>query len=217
MSTPIPVGATFEATHAASVEKEVRCEKCQAEYVYWMRRSATGHGMSLLFADNEGARDRAASRAEASVRRKLERGCDVVPCPACGWIQAHMLPKARRAHRAWMRMASLVLFILGALVFLPIAVGQSIPPSASPPVVLGLFAAMGLCCGAAVVLLVAKFILSWRYDPNADDEASRLRLGRMRAALRQELDKSKVVKPRTTRSGRQIRPAQPNSPENAPL
>jgi len=32
----------------------------------------------------------------------LEIGIEVIPCPACGWYQSNMIPKARRRHRRWM-------------------------------------------------------------------------------------------------------------------
>lgn len=81
----IPYGMDYTAHLSGSILKMVRCEQCAQDYVYVLTRSAEGQGRSLLFLDNEGARERAASRAERRLREKLERSCDPVPCLHCGW------------------------------------------------------------------------------------------------------------------------------------
>jgi len=52
---PVPVGRRFTANLSESRPKAVNCEKCQTEFVYFMKRSASGSGSSLLFLDNQGA------------------------------------------------------------------------------------------------------------------------------------------------------------------
>lgn len=197
MSIPIPYGSSFEARETAGVQKDVRCEKCQAEYVYWMTRSATGRSSSLLFINMDGARERAEVRAAESLQRKLSEGCDVVPCPACGWVQEQMILKARRDYWPWMPKVKTALYILIA-VFFALTVGLwNMGNPRSPSFLVVSAAALGICVAVAVALAIAKSILSARYDPNAADQESRIRLGQTRALLREELEKQRAqAKPR---------------------
>ncbi|HYT88708.1 MAG TPA: hypothetical protein VEL76_08370 [Gemmataceae bacterium] len=168
--------------------------------------------------DNQGAQGRAASRAEAALRYKLEIAYDVVPCPACGWIQQHMFPKARRAFRAWMRQLGVILLFLFMLVALPAAVIVAhLRPGPAPVIIFGVIAATVLCGIAAVTLLIGKVIQSNRYDPNGTDQESRIREGRSRGLLREELEKNAPASGACRRRfRRRTRPEDPLSEEPAP-
>src|SRR5262249_47581424 len=84
---PIPYALTYKTTLRGRVPKLVRCEKCSFEYVYLLEMTVAGEGTSLLFLDNEGARQRSAAQAESALQQNLAQGCEVVPCPACGLVQ----------------------------------------------------------------------------------------------------------------------------------
>lgn len=92
----IPIGRSYTATVQGSVLKSNRCEKCGAEYVYEIERSATGSGSSLLFLDNDGAEERAATSARDKLYDKLESAVDAVACPSCGWYQRDMARHLKR-------------------------------------------------------------------------------------------------------------------------
>jgi hypothetical protein len=110
----IPIGNQYEYAHSASIRKEVVCEHCECRYGYEMTRSARSTGNSILWLDNEGARERARTRAIRRVERSLEQSCDLVPCPDCGWYQRDMVGKIRLRR----------IVILTALALIPaIAVG----------------------------------------------------------------------------------------------
>jgi hypothetical protein len=189
MVIPIPYGMDYTSTMTGAVLKLVRCEQCGVEYVYRLQRTASGTGSSLLFLDNQGAGDRASTRAEGELQGKLERGVDLVPCPSCGWIQEHMFPRARRAHRRWM-------LITGAwLTFglLPIAFIGGIANGASgdPPAIPWPVFSVGLSVLAVLGfgLMIAKVVLARRYDPNSQNVEIRKRLGQARGILREQLEK----------------------------
>jgi hypothetical protein len=78
---PIPYGKRYTANLTGATLKPVRCEKCYVEYVYRMDRAGSGSGTSLLFLENQGARDRATQRAASELRGLLRWDCDAVPCP----------------------------------------------------------------------------------------------------------------------------------------
>ncbi len=187
---PIPIPCVdFEATDSAGILKDVRCEQCQAGYVYWMTRSATGRSTSILFIDMKVAQERAAVRAAESLQRKLEKGCEVVPCPACGWIQEQMIAKARRDYWPWWPNVRSALYVLIAVFFALTMVFWYMRTPAAPAIVFGAPAALGICVLVAVALPITRSILSARYDPNAADQESRILLARTRALLREELEK----------------------------
>jgi hypothetical protein len=189
MVIPIPYGMSYSSTMSGAVLKLVRCEHCRAEYVYKMERVATGEGSSFLFLDNEGAASRASSEAQEVLRRKLEQGVDLVPCPACGWYQKNMLPKARRKYGNWMLNTGACL----ALSVIPVAcLGGLFNGSRQerPWIPWSLFFAGLIALGVlGVVLMTAKFILAGRYDPNNQDVETRKQLGRARGMLREEFDR----------------------------
>jgi hypothetical protein len=179
----------YTSTASGAVLKLVRCEQCAAEYVYQMQRTATGGGTSLLFLDNEGAADRAAARAEQSLQRKLERGVDLVPCPACGWYQQTMFVKARRQYRRWMLYAGLCL-TLGLIPVSFIGAVINAGPRDVPKIPWPLyFAGVLVLAAVGIALIVAKFILAARYDPNKQDVEHRKRVGQERALLRKDFER----------------------------
>jgi hypothetical protein len=194
MFIPLPLSLqwTYSVTVNGAVDKTVRCESCHAEYVYRLERSATGSGTSrVLFIDKEEATEQAAAIAQYALRRELQEGIDLVPCPACGWYQSNMITKGRDQHCAWM-------WLLGVLLtagLLPLAMlGLLInclrcpysPPNIPGDVMLAGLVILGL---DGVSLLVARSILAGRYDPNSDDPEARIQLGRSRAMLREEFDR----------------------------
>ncbi|HEX3150872.1 MAG TPA: hypothetical protein VHR66_22530 [Gemmataceae bacterium] len=188
MSIPIPYAMEYTSTMSGSVLKLVRCEQCETEYVYQLERTAEGQGTSFLFTDNEGASARASSRAEETLRRKLERGVDLVPCLACGWYQQDMIPRARREHRRWM-------FNVGACLtvgLIPVAIfggiinaGRFGEPAIPWPVFVAILVVLATI---GIGLMVAKFIGARTYDPNGQDVETRKQLGQARAVLRADLE-----------------------------
>jgi hypothetical protein len=188
----VPLDWIYTATASGAVLKTVRCESCQAEYVYRLERTCTGSGTSrVLFFDKAGATERALAAAQKELRRSLRDGFDVVPCPTCGWYQQYMVHQARRQRFDWM----LLLGVLLTAGLLPLGMlGLLINSGASPPrppvipwdAMLAGFVLLAL---VGTTLLVARPILAGRYDPNNDDLVERLQRGRSRAVLRAEFNR----------------------------
>jgi hypothetical protein len=189
MVIPIPYGMKYTSTVGGTVVKLVHCESCQGEYVYQMARKASGSGSSFLFNDNEDAAARAAAYAEQALLQKLNAGVDVVPCPACGWVQRHMVPKARRLHCRWMfhvgvgLTAGLIPLAMFGGIFNGISrAGPTIP-----------WPVFGACLVAlfllGIGLIIGKAVLASRYDPNTTDVETRKQQGQWRAMLRQDYER----------------------------
>src|SRR4051794_36030586 len=99
---PIPYGQKYTTTLRGRVPKLVKCEQCSLEYVYHLSRSARGEGTSFLFLNNEGAQSSAEGEARARLLAALMKACEPVPCPGCGHVQQHMVPRARQLRHRWM-------------------------------------------------------------------------------------------------------------------
>jgi hypothetical protein len=189
MHVDIILGYKYSATLTGAVLKLVRCESCQVEYVYQMKRTGTGSGVSPLFLDNHGAHGRAAERAEKDLHARLEREVDSVPCPACGWYQSEMLPKARRDHGGWMRTVGLVLLIVAFITGM-VAYSASMGPEVNRAWDVWSFGAAALVGGSVgAALLATKAYRSSRYDPNSADREDRIRAGQNRAVHKEEWEK----------------------------
>jgi hypothetical protein len=190
----IPYGMDYTATVTGSTAKLVSCEQCQVEYVYKLQRTATGSGSSLLFVDNEGARNRASSRAGAKLDQVLDRAVDLVPCPACGWYQKNMVAKARRLHRQWLVYLGIGLMVglipLGFIILLIVnsANHRQIDDPVVPVPIMAAIA--GFIVLVAFGLMIARARLARSYDPNNDDVEARKRLGKERAVLRADLERA---------------------------
>jgi hypothetical protein len=181
----IPIGVNYTSIGRDTAIKQVKCEQCDSEYVYQMTRSAQGSGLSLFFADNEGAQERAAQRAQEAVREKLLTSCDPVPCPACGWYQQYMVPRARYLRYKWMGTAALsaplVAIILMVVAGFLTALHAPTPPRVPFLAVLLAWVLVGLSLTAAPGFLFARSIIRRRYDPNLEDVDRRKKLGQDRA------------------------------------
>lgn len=101
MGIPIPYGTDYSLELTGSLMKPCRCEACDEEYLYQVERSSTGKGTSLLWLDNQGAKERAAASARQQLQAELEKAVDPVHCPSCGWLQSGMVAqlKNRRLYR----------------------------------------------------------------------------------------------------------------------
>jgi hypothetical protein len=188
----VPYGMDYTTTTRGSMLKLAACEQCQAEYVYRLERMATGTGSSLLFVDNEGARNRSASRAERRLNQILDRAVDPVPCPACGWYQKAMVAKARRLHRRWMlQLGGGLLVGLIPIGLIAVAINSGTEHRNGVPLItwtllVGIFATLALMC---LGLMIGKVVLARGYDPNNQDVEARKQLGKARATLRADLER----------------------------
>jgi hypothetical protein len=174
-------------TLTGRVPKFVACEQCAFEYVYLLEKTAVGEDVTnVLFL--AGADKRASADAEARLRQALEASCEVVPCPACGHVQEHMVQRARKLRHRWM---------VPAAVFILVAAGFMLGSSAITMLVAvltdRLFGMPSLLGGAGAVaamigiaLLRLKRLWANRHNPNDEPVATRKQQGNELAVSRQE-------------------------------
>lgn len=177
MIIPIPYGMEYTATVEGRVFKFVRCEKCNSEFAYEMKREGSGSGTAILFVKNQGARERASAKAQAELSSRLQNECDPVPCPECGCYQEHMIPVIRRNFQFWMTVSGLFLLLGGFILFLWF-VGAGLSGDPSNNAWAGLYgkiaAALG---GAGVAFLLLRYLWARTLKPNVGDPEIRKQLG----------------------------------------
>jgi hypothetical protein len=100
--------ATASHTARGSAVKTVRCEACHCQYAYRLSREAVGTSSDFLVADAQAAKQNASDE----LRKLLERECDPVPCPTCGWYQRNMVRRARQLRYRPLGIATEVLFVI---------------------------------------------------------------------------------------------------------
>lgn len=194
----IPTGRSYTVTLKGSVLKVVECDECGAEYAYTLQRTAKGYGFSPLFVANSWAKSRASLEANAALNSKLQRAVDVVPCPRCGHVQKHMLSLARMQHMRWMLVlgASLAAVSIAALLLFGLIedmLATVLPQPIPWPTFLALFGSIGLL---GLGFISAQLIIAGLYDPNQEDEESRIRRGRKRARLLTDAEIARAKKTR---------------------
>lgn len=183
----IPYALTYSTSVFGCMPKLVRCEKCDMEYVYILEATAAGEGTSYLFTDNEGARKRSAAQAQAALQKSLDQGCEPVPCPACGTIQQHMLPRARELRFQWMRTWGLIgLGIAGLLTLISIKVSWDGESMVRTPLNIFLWIATGAAFLFGFGMLERWNQQSSRYDPNQEPVEMRKRRGQMFSVSKEE-------------------------------
>lgn len=176
----IPYAVVFKATVHGSVPKLVECEQCQFEYVYVVTRTAEAEQTSSLFFDT-GGREEAEQRAAAYLQEGLDQACEVVPCPKCGWVQEHMVERARELHHLWLEYLARGLVLTGAFSASAAVLAIVIDLLANDlqitwvSIVPGLVTAVGLGCG--IPLWVYRRRLARRYHPNNLSLDKRKRMG----------------------------------------
>jgi hypothetical protein len=188
----IPYALTFTTSMRGRASKHVSCENCSFEYVYIMEATASGEGTSLLFLDNTGARQRAAERAGAALHEHLAQGCEVVPCPPCGAVQQHMLPRARELHLRWMRKTGLIVFAVAGILSIPATVYALVDlmNTGFTALTIGAVLVVVFLVGLGGALIIQRRRLCRRYDPNRLPIEDRKRLGQQLAVSKEDFLKT---------------------------
>jgi hypothetical protein len=171
----------------------VLCEQCGRPYGYALTRSVGVQTTRAVWESVEAARKTAFRQARRSLDRILDRECDPVPCPECGWLQKKMLTAARREHFGALPWSATFAFILaGIVLFLLLAYTILVEDLALKPARWGPEGAAGLGLSFVLLLLcgggawlVHRVRRMW-FDPNSIPVEERIERGRERALTWEE-------------------------------
>jgi hypothetical protein len=172
------------ASEKGQTTKAVRCEQCGRSYVYELKRTGEGSANTLF----GGGYTVAAQRAAENLQQSLDVGIELVPCPACGWYQSSMFPKARRLHGRWMlnlgaclTIGLIPVTIIGGLIN---HINEEKGNASIPwPIFVGGLVVLFIL---GIGMFVGKFVFAGAYDPNDRDVEARRQLGQSRAILLSE-------------------------------
>jgi hypothetical protein len=161
-----------------------RCEKCGVEYVYFISGITEDFGADDITAFGRYVASSQHTAGSDRVERLVRKACAIVPCPACGLIQANMVRQSRKARRRWMIKLTYILAAAGVIFWL----GTRLTASRSEDNVSGaslesLIFSVGFYAVIAVLIIVPllRFWLNRRYDPNSQRAEERLTLGQSKA------------------------------------
>ena len=175
----------------AQAIREVKCENCQAEFFYFLERSATGQGTSFYGLDKEGARERSKQRAADRLQHNLEKAFELVPCPRCFVYQTEMANFLKRSHLMWLNLLGIGMITVGLLILLSFCFinnDEKENQSTAILVRLGFFVLM-VTVGIALIFVRQGFANS--HNPNLSDINARKKLALERAMLKADLQPGK--------------------------
>jgi hypothetical protein len=189
---PIPIVWTkYTATARGRAVKRVPCENCSTEYVYLLEREGEGTGTSVYLL-NAGAGDHAASAAKDTLQQYLENDFDPIPCPVCGHYQRYMFPKLYDGGPTWVpitRLIAVAVVCLSAVGAVYWGITYLREPSEYALVRLAVSSALLAVFGLfAFGLGAVERSQAQRFNPNTEDQQSRIEKGRSRAVTRAEFE-----------------------------
>jgi hypothetical protein len=115
----IYAGKSFTATQTGSRTVPVHCEKCQTEFFYDLVRQGTGQASAPYYIGQRGAQRRAEKAAAKALAKKLARDSELVPCPACHWINESLAISFRKMRLRWIVTSAVVLsFVIFLITFI---------------------------------------------------------------------------------------------------
>lgn len=156
----------FATSMSGSINKQVHCENCGADYVFELSRHVSGSAGIGPRTDSEEAREASGFAATRNLHKTLHRAIEPVACPKCGWLQADMVAHVKKHHKRWLNKLSLTLAAIGVgtgLLFAPIVTH----PGAEPALYVLMAIAAGLCV-IAVAFMFLRIALAHKLDPNAN-------------------------------------------------
>jgi hypothetical protein len=194
---PVPVfWQHYTATAHGSGVKMVPCENCSTEYVYILQREVSGTSSGLFPLGGQGTADRAKAAADDTLKDILENDFDPVPCPVCGHYQRYMFPKMVESKGLGLLIIRLILLASGCFVALgsvryTIAYVQN--PNEESPTPLVVAWSIALLLGLISLGLSLRESYRFRnFDPNRQDQQTRIALGRNRAITWAEFEKVRM-------------------------
>jgi hypothetical protein len=160
---PMVVTRRYSVSVEGAAWKPVRCERCQTQWAYQVKRQFTGQGVSPYMLDNDGAQQRARTAAHKGLEHALQNAREDIPCPRCLNYQADMALRLKKAKYGWLLALGIVGIFLAATfsaVLLDPKTGLALPLA---------LALILVGVGGSIGLLVLRVKLMGGYDPNAEE------------------------------------------------
>lgn len=108
-------GKVFTATACGNRPKQVVCEKCGARFQYKLSRLGTGSALAPWGLGQRRAMARAQHAANRDLEKKLAWDHELVPCPACKWVNPLAIAHVRGTRHHWWPIIAGGVILWGAL------------------------------------------------------------------------------------------------------
>ena len=110
----IIVPAERSLTLTGECRKSLACEMCEREYSYILQRTTqVRQGFFTLNYSDKAVFAELKVKGEKKIATILEDGIDIVPCPACGWVQQTMIDDWKKHALRWMKTLALISLLSG--------------------------------------------------------------------------------------------------------
>jgi hypothetical protein len=139
------------------ITRHVVCDKCHHAFDYVLARSAALDTVPLPILVRK-----AEQICRERLSRRLAADVDPHPCPACGWVQAHMVPELRRRFAKPLGTVGLFLAIAFAalgLLFLALGVWFRFYPVDADVDWFGIAIASAAGCALGILMMLARSLL----------------------------------------------------------
>ncbi len=143
------------------------CEKCASEFAYQLTRIGVGKSSSPYGIAKKAAQARAEKKAKKNLATRLDRDVELVPCPACRWVNADAVRVFRKTrYKNFDALISVtIIFALGLEAFLYFDsdnIFNRVPSIAAPE----LWIVLAISLALVGSLKVLQITLRKRIDPN---------------------------------------------------
>jgi hypothetical protein len=163
----------YTTTVAIYQTRAVCCAHCGEKFLYDLKARGTAKENATGGQNRELAQGLSAARAREEANTLLNGAIDPVPCPSCGCYQPDMVLHLKKKYCRWLGALGGVLLLTGP------GVGGLALLAQSHQAEIAAGAGAGGTLGA--LLLVCRWLLVRRYDPNAGDKELRKQQGQARA------------------------------------
>lgn len=172
------VSKQFASSVAGERDVDLACEQCGRRFRYRLSREGSGAASAPYYLFAWSGQERADRRARRDLRRRLDRGAELVSCPRCRWVNQPLID----AHRADVQrgllgaaaVMSVVLLVAAGLVWEGwIEAGRR--PDEPVPVATAIFP-VALAAAGTVAVPAAwcwRRLARRRIDPNRDHPGGR--------------------------------------------
>lgn len=144
------------AEHFGETTVRVECHHCGREYFYELRRVGAGSEVAPFFVGSGRASRKALDQSQRDLSRRMASEAELVPCPACNWINEDLVRGYRRGRfRIWTSIAFCIGFFgtAGSLIAAAIVYKGPAPDHKLLPYLIYGGPAVAISIAAACVLL----------------------------------------------------------------
>jgi hypothetical protein len=173
-----PNTGTVSGTRA----KEVKCEKCEFDYVYVVTCKATGPLSSTTGRQHD--------TVNHTLEVMLDNAVEPARCPSCAWLQSDMVVLVKQRYKRWMLTAggmALAVSVLGLVLGIAALLDKGSTAGKAEVIVSALILVVSVGLFASRAQLVSHF------DPNSQQAEAQKTVGNAIVLTQEEYERQRLV------------------------